>query len=87
MQTSHRAVLLLQKEVTNSCQLVWYVANNSSFVTATAYLSKVLSSSTSQQSSSPMEGLQCVLYTLNYACSHVYGCVLVVHDCTSDAAA
>ena len=34
-----------------------------------------------------MEGLQCVLYTLNYACSRVYGCVLVVHDCTSDAAA
>ena len=23
---------------------------------------------------------------LNYACSRVYGCVLVVHDCTSDAA-
>ena len=24
---------------------------------------------------------------LNYVCSRVYGCVLVVHDCTSDAAA
>ena len=30
--TSHRAVLLLQKEVTDSCQLTWYVANNSSIL-------------------------------------------------------
>ena len=30
--TSHRAVLLLQKEVTNSCQLAWYVANSSSIL-------------------------------------------------------